>query len=325
MNYFDTIKKFTEIEKINLEKIMDKFGSDCSITSKHNIRYNCPYCEEKRGKPDSDAKFMIDLETGLYYCFKCHTKGILFNNDVSYSEKILQQLFDYFNVDNEKNKFESNELIKNKLLEFTNVIDIKKDSLAYEYLTSRKITNEHIEYYNIKNGIRENFGRIMIPNALIINWTDYYQGRSYLNAKPKYLNPTSVNKSNIVFNLHRQSKHQKIVYIVEGIFSAILGGKDLICIFGSSVSDNQIKMISNYNFDEIVCSLDGDSPGQLGNYDLANKLIKAGNKNVSIVKLPETEDPGDMGEFKYKEYVNKYKRKYINERIDNILGYFDKN
>ena len=69
------IPKVLSLTKINIDKIESRFGTDYRMTSKHNLAYNCPFCEEKRGKADTDHKCMVDAKTTLYYCFKCHTSG----------------------------------------------------------------------------------------------------------------------------------------------------------------------------------------------------------------------------------------------------------
>ena len=316
-------KNLTEIEQINIEKIESHFGTDYILTSKHNLAYNCPYCEEKRGKLDRDHKFMVDAKTTMYWCFKCHTKGLLIKSSISNSEKIIPYLLDYFNLDEESNNKNRDSVINSDLIEFRDVIPIQKNSVAYEYLQSRKITDYQIERYNIMNGVGDNLGRIVIPNVLVSKWTDFYQGRSYIGAKNKYKNPENVDKTNIVFNLHNQRKKQERVYIVEGLFSAIRGGNDVLSIYGSSISEVQLKSIANYNFKEIYCCLDGDSAGQLGNKQLMNELIKCTNSTIYNVVLPEKEDPADMGEDVFKEYCEKHKRVFINNKLNNILSYFD--
>lgn len=315
------LNEFTNEEIINIEKIEERYGNDYILTNKHNLMYNCPYCEEKRGKIDTDHKFAVDAKTTFYWCFKCHTSGIILKTRKGHSERIVPYLMDYFKLEEETNK--EVELINSDLLEFKDVIPIAKNTVAWEYLHSRKITDEQIEYYNIMNGVGENFGRIMLPNMLVSKWTDFYQGRSYIGHANKYRNPEGVDKTNIVFNLHNQQKRQKIVYIVEGAFSAIRGGKDCICIYGSSISDVQIKKIAKYKFGEIVCCLDGDTAGILGNKAMANELLKYTNSKISIVKLPENEDPGDMGEDRFKEYCEYNKKPFISNKVNSILSYFD--
>lgn len=313
----------SEIEKINIEKIESHFGTDYILTSKHNLAYNCPYCEENRGKADYDHKFMVDAKTTMFWCFKCHTKGLLIKSSVSNAERIVPFLMDYFNLDEDSVNKSRDSVINSKLIEFKDVVPLTKNSLGYEYLKSRQITDEQILYYNIMNGINDNLGRIVIPNVLVSKWTDFYQGRSYIGANNKYKNPEGVDKTNIVFNLHNQRKKQKRIYIVEGLFSAIRGGKDCVSIYGSSISDVQLDLIKNYKFEEIYCCLDGDSAGQLGNKHLMNELKRCTNSVIYNVILPEKEDPADMGEDVFKEYCEKHKRVFINNKINNILSYFD--
>ena len=311
--------KYSEIEKINIDKIIERFGEDYRINTKGNLDYNCPFCESVRGKPDFEHKFVVDVKTTVYNCFKCHTSGIIVKTKYSNSEKIISYLLDYLKPE-DKNEIELN---STSLISFSDVVSISKNSVAYEYLKSRKITDEQILYYNLMNGINNNLGRIMIPNMLVSKWTDFYQGRSYLNKEPKYLNPEDVDKSNIVFNLHNQNKYQKRIYIVEGVFSAIRAGKDVVCIYGSSISDVQINLIKKYNFGEIYCCLDGDEAGTIGNNKMARKLFENTNSDIYVIKLPENEDPADMGENVFKEYCENNKRIYINSTINTILSYFD--
>ena len=313
------ISKFSELERINIEKIEDKYGTDYIITSKGDMMYNCPFCEEKRGKIDNDHKFGINCKSGLGFCFKCHTKVVIFKYNNSNSEKVISFLFDYFSVNSDCKE----EIPTPELIELKDVCKLTKDSLGYEYLRDRGITNEQIDYYNLMNGIGNHLGRIIIPNLLIGKWTDFYQDRSYINEKNKYSNPKNVDKTNIVFNLHNQTKGQKDFYLVEGAFDAIRGGYDVGSIYGSSISEVQVKLLNSYNFKNLHCCLDGDSAGQLGNNKMAEELLKNTNSNIYICKLPEDRDVGDMGEDEFKEYVNKYERLYINKKLNNILGYFD--
>ena len=313
------ISKFSELERINIEKIEDKYGTDYIITSKGDMMYNCPFCEEKRGKIDNDHKFGINCKSGLGFCFKCHTKVVTFKYNNSNSEKVIPFLFDYFNVNNDCKE----EIPTPELIELKDVCKLTKDSLGYEYLRDRGITNEQIDYYNLMNGMGNHLGRIIIPNLLIGKWTDFYQGRSYIGAKNKYSNPKNVDKTNIVFNLHNQTKGQKDFYLVEGAFDAIRGGYDVGSIYGSSISEVQVKLLNSYNFKNLHCCLDGDSAGQLGNNKMAEELLKNTNSNIYICKLPEDRDVGDMGEEEFKEYVDKHERLYINKKLNNILGYFD--
>lgn len=314
------ISKFSELERINIEKIEEKYGTDYFITAKGDMMYNCPFCEEKRGKADNDHKFGISCRHGLGFCFKCHSKIVVFKYSNSNSENVIPFLFEYFSVNDD---VDNEEIPTPELIELKDVSKIFRGTLAYEYLSSRGINDEQIEFYNMYNGVNNNLGRIIIPNLIIGKWTDFYQGRSYLGAKNKYVNPKNIDKTNIIFNLHNQTKKQKDFYIVEGAFDAIRGGYDVGSIYGSSISEVQVKLLNSYNFKNLHCCLDGDSAGQLGNTKMAEELLRNTNSNIYICKLPEDRDVGDMGEEEFKEYVAKHERLYVNNKINDILGYFD--
>ena len=92
-NYFSGQDK-----RVTVEFLVNKVASlDYIITSKGDMMYNCPFCEEKRGKIDNDHKFGINCKSGLGFCFKCHTKVVTFKYNNSNSEKVIPFLFDYFN------------------------------------------------------------------------------------------------------------------------------------------------------------------------------------------------------------------------------------
>ena len=311
----------SQIMVSNSEKIINRFGDDYKLTkNKKSMNYKCPFCYRRRGKCDNDYKMGVDIETTMYHCFKCNASGIINKIDKTHIDSIISLIAEYFK---DKDTIDNNDDIGDKLLVLKDTIPISKNSMAYEYLQKRGISDDKITFYNLRNGIGEHFGRIIIPNKVIVNWTDFYQARSYLGYDPKYKNPYNIDKSKIVFNLHNQSHNQSRVYICEGVFSAIGAGKDAIAIYGSSISDNQIEQIAKYNFKEIFCCLDGDSAGQFGQKKLIQALIKHTKSDIYTVKLPKDEDPCDMGEKKFKQYCETKKQLYINETINAILDYFN--
>lgn len=292
------------IDNINI--IKDRFGMDF-YQSGDEMRYKCPFCESKRGKPDNDYKFYVSTKSLKFICFKCNSIGTLrrnieVSNDSVYNK--LLSLKESVNDDEEEyNMF------------YVPSIDVPKDSTAYRYLARRGITDELIDYYNIRLGVNENFGRIVVPNILYGNekaFTDMFSARSYIEQTPKYLNPDGAHKTNSVFNLHRQEEGG-IVYVVEGVITSICAGKDAVSTYGCSPSDKQIASIIDKNFSEIYCVYDYDPSGIKGNAELSEKLYrkaKIGTK-IYMVNMPSGIDAADMGEKDFKEYVHKNKIEYF--------------
>lgn len=187
---------------------------------------------------------------------------------------------------------------------------IQKGTIAYNYLISRGFNDEKINYYSMRLGLGDLFGRIIIPNKLFgDNWTDIYQARTYLGDEPKYKNPIGVNKSEIVFNIHNQIKGGDII-IVEGMLTAIAGGKNCVGTFGCSPSKEQIKQILNINPRSIICCYDNDEAGRRGLKKLLKELKDQFIGELYYVFMPPNKDAADLGEDEFKKYIEKNKRVY---------------
>jgi len=307
----------TNSDKLNI--IISKFGNDYLPAKDNNIHYCCPFCISKRGKADNDYKLYVSIPKLIFYCFKCHVKGRL-SNDVSLSnDSVYKSIMDLYSEDNDSNEDEYNMFyLPNK--------KIPKGTLAHEYLLKRGISDDLIEYYNIRMGIDNLFGRIVVPNILYgqdQSWTDMYSARSYTNQDPKYRNPEGCKKTNAVFNLHNQKKGGR-VYVVEGAITSICAGKDSICVYGSSPSDEQIAMIANFGFSEIYCVLDNDPSGRKGNVMLSEKLSNLIQSETTIYTshLPEGIDAADVGEEKFKKIVEENKVEYFSSLYTRIFTLF---
>ena len=299
----------------NIGIIKDKFGNDF-IDENTEMRFKCPFCIDKRGKEDKDYKLYVSKKNLKFFCFKCHSKGSLRRNIELPNDNVYDKLLE-FNKNEELDEDEYN-------MFFIPSIEIPKDSSAYRYLAGRGINDELINYYNIRLGVEDYFGRVVIPNILYgaeKSFTDMYSARSYINQIPKYLNPSGAKKTDSVFNLHNQ-KEGGIMYVVEGAITAICAGKDSVCVYGSSPSDKQITNILNKNPEEIYCVLDYDPAGIKGNAELSEKLSQRANKGTVIytVNMPSGIDAADMGEKEFKKYVHKNRVRYFSSVYTKLLN-----
>lgn len=301
----------------NLQLVIDKFGHDYQSTSSSEIKYNCPFCMKRRGKPDNDHKLYVNVDKLKFICFKCHAKGRLRHSKVLESSYgIYNELIHY----TDHNDIESNEDDEN--MYYVNNVAIPDGSLAFEYCMSRGIDRDKINFYNLKLGTDDLFGRIVIPNYMYTNiWTDMYSSRTYLNQIPKYKNPPNCKKSNSVFNLHNIPDSIDKLYIVEGAITAICAGKDTICTYGCHPSESQINQILDKHPKSIVCSYDGDEAGQLGQTQLLEMISRKYNGDLYYITMPEGIDAADMGESRYKKYVEANMEKYISNTYKTIYDF----
>ena len=154
--------------------------------------------------------------------------------------------------------------------------------------------------------------------------------------QPKYINSPETNlyvKSDVLYGLYQSKndirKEDKCI-LVEGYTDVIslyqIGIKNVVSSSGTSLTNNQIKLISRYT-KNITILFDGDEAGLSASLRGMN-LILENDLNVKIVSLPENEDPDSLSkkldESKFKEFLKSretdlinYKVKILNENYKN--------
>lgn len=225
-------------------KIISAFGPDYMRgNGKDEIRYYCPECMNRRGKPDKSGKLYVNVYSFKFNCFYCGYSGtigqdVVVNHNKNY-ERTLDQDVSYLLSTFEE--IQSQEDSKYKLR-----IPIRKifdNPTATEYLIKRGFEEKKLEYYDLRVGdYNYMFGRIVIPNEVkFLTKTDYYTGRSFIDQVPKYKNPT-VEKSDIVFNLFRVEEERPII-VTEGPLTAIAAGYQAVATLGKTMTRSQAAQI----------------------------------------------------------------------------------
>jgi hypothetical protein len=162
---------------------------------------------------------------------------------------------------------------------------LKKRGFDAEYVVNKydmRVTSMHHDYAH----------RIIIPivkNGRIVS----YQGRSYIDATPKYLTCRPEDEvifhKDIFFNL--DNAKQDAVILVEGIFDAIRLGNNTIASFGTSVTTSQIQLLI-HTYKTVFVLFDGELQAQTKAHALSELLSHAGLSVENIVL--DSGDPGDM-------------------------------
>ena len=130
--------------------------------------------------------------------------------------------------------------------------------------------------------------------------------------KPKwYYVPKGINVSTILYNFDYIEKNEDIteVILVEGIFDvwayAKAGIYNVVAIFGSSLSEEQVKLLLRLNID-VTLSFDNDTAGNKA----TEKAIKLLRNKVTLrkIELHEGHDPDDETE---EDLINAYLNRKI--------------
>lgn len=306
-------------EANNFKLVTTRFGNDYKLHNGREVSYCCPFCKEKRGKADDDYKFYVNLYSLKFHCFKCNTNGRIENSISVSSCEVYNDILNFLDKDESETEDDEN-------MFYIPNIQIPKDSLAYEYCQKRGITDEIIDFYNIRLGVGDLFGRIVIPNKFYDakkEWCDMYSARSYINQIPKYKNPDGVKKSNVVFNIENVKEGDEI-YVCEGVLTAIGAGKNAVAVFGCHPSETQIQAIIDKDPKSIICSLDNDEAGRPNNEKLADIFAKrCRDCEVYIVYMPKGLDASDLGEVAYKKFVSRNKKRYFSKVYNDVISYFE--
>ncbi len=210
----------------------------------------------------------------------------------------------------------------------------KWDSL-YKFLIKNQFSDDNI----IKAGlILENNNkkydrfrnRVIFPIHNLSGKTIAFGARILTEDKkqPKYINSPETSlyiKSNILYGLY-QSKYEirKLdnCFLVEGYTDVIslfqIGIENVVASSGTSLTTNQIKLISRYT-KNITILFDGDKAGVAASLR-GMDLILENDMNVEIVSFPEGDDPDSyskkVGKDKFQEFIDGNKTDLITFKVN---------
>ena len=264
--------------------LLDKLNCDYRISS-NNRELMIP----SLFIPDDYKRHMsVNLETGLWQCFKTSQKGNFIKlysplEQISYKSaesKLLFQAAEEGMWDlwgETKPSLSSSPEVPQKL-DTSGFISVNVDSYdsnnqlvvrAWKFLMDRKLFNltkfEESPYYVATEGKYR--GRLIIPFKDYDGNIFFFQARSLMHGvTPKYLNPTSENgvkSSNILYPFDFEKEH---LCICEGPADAIalnLNGLNATCTVGSTISNVQMQTLREFE-GRIILAYDNDEAGQRG-------------------------------------------------------------
>ncbi len=257
-------------------------------TARNNAAYICPFCHH------SKPKLEIQLHTNEkkenpWHCWVCGEKG-----------KTLISLFKKIKAPSHRIA-ELNSLIKpgKKQEQGTHVISLPKEFIplsntpsldkitqiearhAFKFLKHRGITEADILKYNVGFCVEGNFAkRIIVPSFDENGTLNYFVTRTYLLDDPqKYKNPP-VDKNIIGWEYY--INWNTPIILVEGIFDALTIKRNVIPLFGKTISESLMKKIVGSQVQKIYIALDNDALKEAIKH--CEKLLSFG-KEVYLVEL----------------------------------------
>lgn len=285
-----------EIEVL-LELIEDVLDKPKKVyESKQQYGYDCPNCMDIKGldKGDNKSNLEINLNKFIFHCWGCGISGPLGRIFDDYGTKEQKKVYNL--IKPEELKVQEAKKTQLKLPEgYTQFKDSNPRFIphaeAYRYLTSRGITDEIIEKYQIGYTVTGEFAyRVIVPSFNKNDKLNYFIARSWVPNKMKYKNPTAA-KDEIIFNENRIDWF-KDVYLVEGAFDGFFLDNS-IAMLGKKMSTLLFETLYENVLGKIIICLDEDAwVDALNLYHTLNggRLY---NK-IKIIKPPKDMDVADL-------------------------------
>jgi len=291
--------------EVIVDLLRDFLGNEKQhYSSKGQISFDCPVCDDERHKGNLEVNYF----NHVFKCWSCgeenEMKGHLGKLFDKFANKKQKKLYKFLRPE----ELEVKEVKKPKL-KLPESFVLFKDSpkvypvrrQAYNYLSSRGITDEMIDRYGIGFCDKgSHAGRIVVPSYDSKGDLNYYVARSWdKHTKAKYKNPEA-EKNKIIFNESLIDWNSDI-YLTEGVFDMFFL-KNSIPLLGKFLSESLFQKLYNESKGNIIVALDGDA------WVDARKIydeLNGGNLygKIKIVKLPKDKDicdlKGQIDEFYY--------------------------
>jgi DNA primase len=288
--------------------------------------FTCPKCNHHK------RKLSVNIDKNVFKCWICEYSGTNIGRLVrKYADFNLKAKWKEISGQYEIEQFdeiiaslfpeeeeELDEIVKlpNEFVSLANKSRSLLSTKARNYLTRRGITEEDILFWKIgycPSG--EYGGRIVIPSFNENGDCNYFIGRTYQGDWRKYMNPPT-SKSKIIFNELYIDWDEELI-LTEGVFDAIVAGKNSVPILGSSLKE-QSKLFKSIisNDTTVYVALDPDAEEKASG--LIENLIKYGAEVYKIEVAPYS----DVGEMPKREFLKRKKAARLMSSEDAFLQKF---
>ena len=305
--------------------ILKDFLGNYNRTGQEHL-FSCPECNHHK------KKLSINIDKDVFKCWICDYSGNsiyrLVRKYASYEKRSKwSELTGQLNLLDFESVLDSifptsqpeQEIIVDLPDEFVSLANRNKSieaKIATNYLSKRNITDKDILFWKIgycPSG--EYAGRVIVPSFNESGDCNYFIGRTYRGEWRKYMNPPT-SKSKIIFNELYIDWNEDLV-LTEGVFDAIIAGKNSVPILGSSLRE-QSKLFKSIitNSTPVYIALDSDAEKKAS--FLIQNLIKYDAEVYNVNVAPYN----DVGEMPKKEFLDRKKAARLVSSEDAYLQKF---
>ena len=263
-----------------------------------NVYFHCPLCNHK------NKKLTINIEKNLYNCFVCEERGrslsrLMIKTGNHAAAKLLTNKTSTLDINNLFGEAEVKEPKKTVVMPkgfvpiFNNMNKVFFKA-PLDYLYKRGFEPNDILKYDIHYSILEQ--RVLFPSYDELENLNFYVSRSIRPDETfKYKNATTA-KRYVIFNEHLV-EWDKELFLVEGVFDAIISRKNAVPLLGSSIGE-EFKLFRKIikHKTPIVIALDADArkkalyiAGKFEKFDIKVRFIDWGREERDIAEMGSEE------------------------------------
>jgi 5S rRNA maturation endonuclease (ribonuclease M5) len=277
----------------NFQQFLEDFNIPIPENNKNTgigwINIQCPFCN------DDKNHLGFNYEENYFHCWKC-SDGL--KGGYHPIKEVIEKLVPFENAEEILNKYDTDQIIINKIHKKLNKIKVKSIELPggklkpihKEYLLNRNFDPNYLESkYKLKGTTHlTNYKyRIIIP-IYFQNKVVSFQTRS-LNNINRYINcdpdKEIIPIKDVLYNYDNCKKDYCI--LTEGVFKVFRLGDNSLASLGKNYTKNQIKLLTRFKI--VFIFFDPDLPGQNKAEKLSLELDGLGIKTYNILheKAPD--------------------------------------
>lgn len=286
-----------------LSSLLESVLGKGKLTNKGHMAFNCPFCQSTSGKKKLEIQTVLDKygETP-WHCWVCNHAGKKLTSlfkALNLSRDTMSELYSALNMQPKYSFVDQGQNFASKTVLHLpkEYIPLYVPSTSIEYKNAihylrakRSVTLTEIVKYNIgycETG--EYAKKIIVPSYDEVGRLNYFVGRAYYDEESfKHKNP-DVSKNIIGFELF--INWSLPIVLVEGSFDAIAVRRNVIPLFGKTISEELRKKIIENKVQKLFICLDKDAQKQA--LEHAEYFMNNGVE-VYFVDLKQ-KDPAEIG------------------------------
>lgn len=292
------------MENLILVNLLESVLGKSKPTSKGNHAFHCPFCNHHKPKLEINT-FTDEKKENPWHCWVCNTKG-----------KTIRSLFKSLKISGQKMEQLDTIIVPGKRPEIKyEAVSLPREFIAFDqidtldklgqikakhavsFLKKRGITSSQVKKYNIGFCLEGEYSdRIIIPSYDADGNLNYFMARAFEeDISRKYKNPAVQNKN--IIGLEYFINWEAPIVLVEGIFDALTIQRNVIPLFGKTLSEALMKRLVRSDTEKVYVALDKDAQREALQH--CQTLMNYG-KEVYLVEM----DGKDANEIGFKNFLN---------------------